>query len=76
MYDELPEIQNWKPYWGTNEDAEIIHFHGPKPPHAKALMDNNGDLLPEVLKELYQRDTVYYREITSLWYAILAEATR
>lgn len=21
---------NWKPYWGVNDDAEIIHFHGPK----------------------------------------------
>jgi len=21
---------NWKPYWGYNKDATIIHFHGPK----------------------------------------------
>ena len=22
---------NWKPYWGYNADASLIHFHGPKP---------------------------------------------
>jgi lipopolysaccharide biosynthesis glycosyltransferase len=25
-----PEL-NWKPYWGENPDARIVHFHGPKP---------------------------------------------
>ncbi len=25
-----PEL-NWKPYWGANPEARIIHFHGPKP---------------------------------------------
>jgi hypothetical protein len=25
-----PEL-NWKPYWGINPAAKIIHFHGPKP---------------------------------------------
>lgn len=27
----LPEIYNYKPYWGRNENAVIVHFHGPKP---------------------------------------------
>lgn len=25
-----PEL-NWKPYWGLNPAAPIVHFHGPKP---------------------------------------------
>lgn len=25
-----PEL-NWKPYWGYNPAARIVHFHGPKP---------------------------------------------
>lgn len=29
--DPLPLELNWKPYWGGNDDAAIIHFHGPKP---------------------------------------------
>lgn len=27
----LPLIYNWKPYWGINNEAVIIHFHGMKP---------------------------------------------
>ncbi|WP_295484428.1 glycosyltransferase [uncultured Succinatimonas sp.] len=27
----LPLIYNWKPYWGINDEAVIIHFHGMKP---------------------------------------------
>ncbi|WP_074945281.1 glycosyltransferase [Succinivibrio dextrinosolvens] len=30
-YEELPLEYNWKPYWGTNDNARIIHFHGIKP---------------------------------------------
>ena len=22
---------NWKPYWGFNARAKLVHFHGPKP---------------------------------------------
>ena len=31
MFDLLPDELNWKPYWGLNSNAEIVHFHGPKP---------------------------------------------
>jgi len=30
-WDRLDPIYNWKPYWGKNPRARIIHFHGPKP---------------------------------------------
>ena len=30
-WDKLSPEYNWKPYWGDNPDAKIIHFHGPKP---------------------------------------------
>lgn len=29
--DPLTGELNWKPYWGANPEASIIHFHGPKP---------------------------------------------
>jgi hypothetical protein len=29
--DRLPLELNWKPYWGANAEAVILHFHGPKP---------------------------------------------
>jgi hypothetical protein len=33
----LPLSMNWKPYWGPNAGAHVVHFHGPKPPLAAAL---------------------------------------
>ncbi|MGQ0699111.1 MAG: hypothetical protein ACT4PZ_12810 [Panacagrimonas sp.] len=30
-WDELPLTLNWKPHWGRNDEASIVHFHGPKP---------------------------------------------
>jgi lipopolysaccharide biosynthesis glycosyltransferase len=31
LWDRLRPELNWKPYWGENPEAKIIHFHGPKP---------------------------------------------
>jgi lipopolysaccharide biosynthesis glycosyltransferase len=31
LWDRLPPELNWKPYWGENPQAKILHFHGPKP---------------------------------------------
>jgi lipopolysaccharide biosynthesis glycosyltransferase len=30
-WDKLSLDFNWKPYWGINNEAKIIHSHGPKP---------------------------------------------
>lgn len=30
-WDHLPLEYNWKPYWGANSEARVVHFHGPKP---------------------------------------------
>ncbi len=29
-WDRLDPMHNWKPYWGANPRATILHFHGPK----------------------------------------------
>ena len=31
LHQLLPLQYNWKPYWGFNKDASIVHFHGLKP---------------------------------------------
>lgn len=38
----LPDRFNWKPYWGINQDASIIHWHGPKPTTAALWLANRG----------------------------------
>lgn len=30
-FEKLPNVFNWKPYWGINDDAIIVHLHGLKP---------------------------------------------
>jgi lipopolysaccharide biosynthesis glycosyltransferase len=35
----LPAIWNWRPYWGPNKDAVILHFHGPKPLDSQERLD-------------------------------------
>ncbi len=37
-YDLLDRSLNWKPHWGTNPDAQIVHFHGPKPVLARRFL--------------------------------------
>ncbi|MDD2878778.1 MAG: methyltransferase domain-containing protein [Acidiphilium sp.] len=36
-YMLLPDHFNWKPYWGVNPEATILHWHGPKPEVIKQL---------------------------------------
>ena len=31
LWNWLPLELNWRPYWGDEPSARIIHFHGPKP---------------------------------------------
>ncbi len=38
--DPLPDELNWKPYWGYNVGARIVHFHGPKPGTGKYTVLN------------------------------------
>lgn len=40
----LPFEYNWKPYWGINPDAAIIHFHGMKP---LGNIENSGFAMSE-----------------------------
>jgi len=35
-WQTLPPQYNWKPYWGENPEAVIVHFHGPKPTEKEA----------------------------------------
>ncbi len=44
----LPNELNWKPYWAMNNNALIIHFHGPKPKKyadCYALLESNHNAL-------------------------------
>ncbi|GJD31324.1 hypothetical protein PMNALOAF_2578 [Methylobacterium adhaesivum] len=59
-YDRLPLEWNWKPYWGYNAHAKIVHFHGPKPNIAKHLRE--GGTVPgmPIYREMFDRDREGY----------------
>lgn len=66
-YDLLPPETNWKPYWGQNESAEIIHFHGPKPKSARKLLSDPTYPMPSAWRPLFDRDVSAYRHYVSVW---------
>jgi lipopolysaccharide biosynthesis glycosyltransferase len=61
VFDKLEPIYNWKTYWGRNENAKLIHFHGIKPHHRNAIAEGN---LKEPFKSLLHHDFHYY---SNLW---------
>lgn len=67
QHEPLPATSNWKPYWGVNPSAEIIHFHGPKPFAVRKRMDDPSYPIPDVWSGLMERDPAGYREYLALW---------
>jgi len=58
----LPEIYNHKPYWGVDENAVIIHYHGPKPYDFESLFklaQNPARILVDKSPEGY----IYYLKL-------------
>lgn len=69
-WDRLAPDYNWKPYWPPNDDARIVHFHGPKPYQRQDL--TSGDT-PAHLKPLLPLVTDNYLRLSDEWLAIYAE---
>jgi len=69
-WDQLPAVMNWKPYWGPNAAAQIVHFHGPKPFQKYAIAA--GTVPPGIASlatpEFFEQAAVYDR--------LLGEANR
>lgn len=60
-WNSLPDELNWKPYWGSNPEAVIVHYHGPKPFHRECIKT-----LPEDHPYL-QLSVGAYEELTERW---------
>lgn len=57
----LPDTFNWKPYWGINPDASIIHWHGPKPETVGKMIDGKADGVNETWRHLFDLNRDSYR---------------
>jgi len=60
-WSRLAPTLNWKPYWGENAAASIIHFHGPKPFHEEMVRNR------QVPAELLRLGSQAYFTYCSLW---------
>ena len=60
-WSRLPPIWNWKPYWGENNDALIVHFHGPKPAHATEMQGGSLTKFGDDYRILFERNPESYR---------------
>lgn len=65
-WDRLDPVMNWKPYWGMNENAIILHFHGPKPSDFDLLTLQPREL-SGVYDYLYKKDRLAYQYYVSKW---------
>lgn len=66
LWATLPPELNWKPYWGENEAARIIHFHGPKP--------FQRDYIDSHWPELKHLTGGSYRDLCAEWDRLLEAA--
>ena len=66
LWDRLRPELNWKPYWGENAQAKIIHFHGPKP-YQRDHIDSHWP-------ELKALTAGAYPALVEEWTALLEEA--
>jgi hypothetical protein len=67
----LPDIYNWKPYWGPNAEAPIVHWHGPKPVTVAKLL-TGGATPHRDWQTLFERDTEAYRGFVLEYLGLLA----
>lgn len=68
-YLTLDRTLNWKPYWGWNPGAQIVHFHGPKPAAVrKYLVDGTLPANQGWADLLTGERTGAYQAYARLWY--------
>jgi hypothetical protein len=72
-----PEL-NWRPYWGFNENAVVVHWHGPKPIAVRYLLDDpSADLSDEnYWRPFFQREPDSYRRYFAIWAAFFTNLLR
>lgn len=72
-HDWLEPEYEWKPWWGPNEDARIVHFAGPKPWDIRRVLAQ-GEGHPATPKDyiphqVFHRSPEGYRHYLDTWYA-------
>jgi hypothetical protein len=65
--DKLPVEYNWRPYWGFNEEAQIVHFHGPKADGVRRMLNGETDRLRPLWPKLFGQAPEAYRKYLAIF---------
>ncbi|WP_284946706.1 glycosyltransferase [Acidisoma cladoniae] len=81
IWTPLPTELNWRVFYGHNPDANIVHWHGPKPPHIDKFIRYidgqpvaNNPPIPPLFDSLMRYDQPSYRHYYQLHLGFLDEA--
>jgi hypothetical protein len=74
-WQQFPMEYNWKPYWGWNPEAKIVHFHGPKPSQREALQAPGGPVHLSPIRKLANAPGSAYHRYCLIWDAALARSS-
>lgn len=75
-WDRLDLTLNWKPYWGENPAAKIVHWHGAKPQMIRRLLTDPSLNTNTSWKTLFDGNRASYRRHLQLWEAAAANCRR
>jgi hypothetical protein len=70
-YTPMDRSLNWKPYWGINPAAQIVHFHGPKPIASQRLTAETLANATVGWQTLFSRHPFGYLDYSRQWEALL-----
>ncbi len=74
-WELMPPEFNWKPYWGANERAMILHWHGIKPVAAKRLFHDPGAGTHPDLQRLVEMNRQGYLDYMGIYEMLNAPLT-
>lgn len=75
-WGELDLRLNWKPYWGVDDEAAIIHWHGPKPGWTRQNLAGRAPPADHPWTVLYQMSPRGYGFYARIWTEIWARTPR
>ena len=70
-YQYLNLTYNWKPYWGINEEATIVHWHGPKPSAIEERINEDTPFANSDWEKLYQLGKDSYSHYLEIYKSFL-----
>jgi hypothetical protein len=73
-WSRLPLELNWKPSWGINPAAQILHFHGPKPHHLEWISAGAFDDIPDIYRDMFERDPASHAHWLDMFHSFERDA--